>query len=116
MRCTFVPVPGIAQPGSIAGGGFMILHGPGFMFVGACAMVIEKREVKPVSTVGFVVVVAVSSGVRVVTSICGWPTPPTGWRQTRFVGGELLAGDFQSPWKTLCASLLKPGAFMPPTS
>ena len=31
-------------------------------------------------------------------------------------GGELFVGDFQSPWKTVCGSLLKPGALAPPTS
>src|SRR5690348_8421780 len=106
MRCTFVPVPGVAQPGNVVCIA-VCMHGPACAFSGAYAIVIENFDEKPVTTVVFVPELLVSSGVSGVTSISGAPTAPapTIWWQTRLVGGELLGVVFQSPWKTVVALL-----------
>src|SRR3569833_4113176 len=99
MRWTLVPAPGGVQvPGMLS---VAILQAPAFMFVGAYPILMEKREVKPVMIVGFVIMLVLSSGVNVVTLISGSPTMPTAWWQTRFAGGELLDVVFQSPWNTV---------------
>ena len=49
----------MAQPGSVPAG-FICLHGPACALVGATATMIENFDEKPVTTVGFVVGVAVS--------------------------------------------------------
>src|SRR6266568_7844760 len=96
-RWTLVPVAGMLQPGSVPAGE-SILQGPALALVAACAIWILNFDEKPVTSVGLVVVLALSSEVNSVTLICGPPTTLMAWRQTRFVGGALAAVIFQSPW------------------
>src|SRR5437879_10493173 len=75
IRWTLVPTAGMLQPGSVPGG-LICLHGPAFAVVGATATVIENFDEKPVTTVGLVSGVALSSDVSAVTLIWGAPTTP----------------------------------------
>ena len=80
---------------------------------------IENFDEKPVTTVGFVIGVPVSSERQRRHVDLGRAHDAGADRLAAHeVGrrGAVRAGDFQSPWKTDCGSLLKPGAPAPPTS